>query len=272
MPRRRGVPDASAPAGRHRRLEPQDGGDRRGGAVQRPVEPAERDERRADGALRVDDELAEVEAARRRAAAASDQNTTTLAAVTSSRLQQRPLAQARGVVLKLVQPRAPGDEAFDGPADQPEQPQLFARRRIDGEAVGVVGVALGAAHFVGVAIAPDRALAQQPVRRQPRAARARAAPTTRSANEHDAAARPPIIPTSPPAMKSIEIDSGGPVMPEIEVARDGDLVLAARNAGARSDSTRDSAALTLVRRRTSRRDPAKTSRLRTIFAARSASR
>ena len=47
---------------------------------------------------------------------------------------------------------------------------------------------------------------------------------------------------------------------------------AARNAGARSASTRDSVALTLVRRRTSRREPAKTSRLRTIFAARSASR
>ena len=44
-------PDASAPARRHRRLEPQHGGDRRRRAVERPVQPAERDHRRADGAL-----------------------------------------------------------------------------------------------------------------------------------------------------------------------------------------------------------------------------
>ena len=42
-------------------------------------------------------------------------------------------------------------------------------------------------------------------------------------------------------------------------------MFAARSAGARSESTRDNVALTLVRRRTSRRDPANTSRLRTIF-------
>ena len=53
-------------------------------------------------------------------------------------------------------------------SDQAEQPQLLAGRRVDGEPVGIVGDALRAAHLVGVAIEPDRALAQQPMRRQPR--------------------------------------------------------------------------------------------------------
>ncbi len=66
--------------------------------------------------------------------------------------------------------RAAGDEAIDRPADQTEQPQLLAGGRIDREPIRVVGVALRAAHFVGVAVAPDPALAQQPVRRQPGAA------------------------------------------------------------------------------------------------------
>ena len=58
MPRARSrARTASAPAGRHRRLEPQHRGDRRRRAVERPVEPAEGDHRRADGALRVDDDL-----------------------------------------------------------------------------------------------------------------------------------------------------------------------------------------------------------------------
>ena len=94
---------------------------------------------------------------------------------------------------------------------------------IHGEAVGIVGVALRAADFVGVAIAPDAALAKQPVRRQPRAAEQRAAPTTHMPRGRPLTASPPINSTRPPAMKSIEIDSGGPVMPEVEVTRDGQV-------------------------------------------------
>ena len=89
---------------------------------------------------------------------------------TRSRLQQqRPLAQPRRLVLQLVQPRAPGDEPIDRPAGQAEQPQLLAGRRIDRQPIRIVGVALRAADLVGVAVVPDRALAQQPVRRQPAA-------------------------------------------------------------------------------------------------------
>ena len=145
-------------------------------------------------------------------------------ATTSSRLQSTGRSRSRvASYCSSCRRRAARDEAVDRPAGEAEQPQLLAGRRIDGEPVGVVGVALRAAHLVGVAVAPDRALAQQPVRGQPGAARARAAPTTRSRRARRRDARPPIISTSPPAMKSIEIDSGGPGHAEVEVARDGEV-------------------------------------------------
>ena len=72
------------------------------------------------------------------------------------------------------------DEAVDRPAGQAEQPQLLGRRRIDGEPVGVVGVALRARaprRCCGRARPRSRAAASaSPARRR----RARAAPTTRS--------------------------------------------------------------------------------------------
>ena len=78
-----------------------------------------------------------------------------------------------------MQASASGDETVDRPAGEAEQPQLLAGGRVHRQPVGVVGVPLRAAHFLGVAVAPDRALAQKPVRRQPRA------------REHDR--RPPRI-------------------------------------------------------------------------------
>ena len=73
---------------------------------------------------------------------------------------ERPLAEARRVVLELVQPRAPGHEPIDGPPHQPEEPQFLARRRIDGQPIGVVGIALCAAHLVRVAVPARRALSR----------------------------------------------------------------------------------------------------------------
>jgi len=81
--------------------------------------------------------------------------------------------------LQIVQARAAGPETLDRPCREAEQAQLLARRRVHGQAVGVLGVALRAAHLVRVAVAPDRALAQQPVRGQP------------GAREHDR--RPPRV-------------------------------------------------------------------------------
>ncbi len=66
-----------------------------------------------------------------------------------------------------MQANAPGDEPVKRPAGDTEKPQLLARRWIHGQAVGVVSIALRAAHFFGVAIAPYGALAKKPVRPQP---------------------------------------------------------------------------------------------------------
>jgi hypothetical protein len=68
-----------------------------------------------------------------------------------------------------VQRGAPADEAFDRPVDETEEPQLLARGRIDGQAIQIVGIALGAADGVSVTVKPDRALAQKVVGRQPAA-------------------------------------------------------------------------------------------------------
>ena len=133
------------------------------------------------------------------AAAPSDQNTTTLAREHQQQApDHRPLAQPRGLPAQLEQAPAARAEALDDPAGQPEEPQLLGGRRVDREPVGVVRVALRLAHFLGVAVAPDGALAQQPVRGEPGAGEQAAAPTTRSRR-----ARPPRRdrPPSPPARR-----------------------------------------------------------------------
>jgi hypothetical protein len=65
-----------------------------------------------------------------------------------------------------------------------EQAQLLARRWIDGEPVGVVGVPLRSADFGILAVAPDAALAQQPMRGQPGAGQQQRSPP-RVAQEDD---------------------------------------------------------------------------------------
>ena len=82
----------------------------------------------------------------------------------------RPLAETRRLVLQVVQPLSAIEEAIEHPVGEAEQTKLFAGRRIHGEPECILGVALRGADDVGVAIAPDRALAQQPVRNDPRAA------------------------------------------------------------------------------------------------------
>ena len=197
-----------------RRLEPQHGGHRRGGAVERPVEPAEGDHagaRPRPGRTRPPAPRSSRPSA---AASASDQNTTTLAADDEQQApDHRPLAQPGGLVLQLVQPPAAGGEAVDRPAGQAEQPQLLGRRRVDGQPVGVVGVALGRAHLVGVAVAPDRRSRAAASGWPARPRRAASGAHQAKPNSTTAEARPPSSSTRPPAMKSIEIDSGGPVMP-----------------------------------------------------------
>lgn len=64
---------------------------------------------------------------------------------------------------------APGDETVERPTGKAEQTQFLTCRRIDCQPVSILGVPLRAAHFIGIAIAPDRAFAQKPMRGQPRA-------------------------------------------------------------------------------------------------------
>src|SRR5262249_60356714 len=51
----------------------------------------------------------------------------------------RTLAQPRGLPAKLEEAAPARAEALDNPAGQPEQPQFFGGRRVDGEAVGIIG-------------------------------------------------------------------------------------------------------------------------------------
>ena len=150
-----------------------------------PVQPAEGDQRGADGGLRVDDDRAEPGPNRRPRRSARDQNTSDVGDEHDGEAgQHRALAQPGRLVLELVQAGAAGDEAVDRPADQAEHAQLLGRRRVDREPVGVVGVALRGPHLVGVAVPPDGALLQQPVRRQP-AARQHDRRPPRQAEQHD---------------------------------------------------------------------------------------
>ena len=169
---------------RHRRLESQHRLDRSRCAVEHPVESAERDHRCADRALREHDDLAEIELSVQDVLAERPEDDDVRGDDEQQAQRDRPFAQARGVVLQLVQARASRDEAIDDPVGEAEQPELLAGRGVNGQAVGVVGVALRAADFVGVAIAPDAALAQQPVRGQPRAAEQQRRPP-RVRGEHD---------------------------------------------------------------------------------------
>ena len=134
----------------------------------------------------------------------------------------RTLAQPRGCVLKLVQAGAPGDEAVDRPAGEAEQPQLLAGGRVHRQPVGVVGVALRAAHLLGVAVAPDRALAQQPVRRQPRAREHDRRPPRVSGEDHGG--RDAADHLDHAARDEIHGDRQRRAgHPEVEVARDGEV-------------------------------------------------
>ena len=82
-----------------------------------------------------------------------------------------------------MQPRSSSGKPFDHPAGEAEQTQFLARGRIDGQPVRIVGIPLGAADFLGVAVAPDGALAQQPMRGEPPAGEHQRRPP-REAKQH----------------------------------------------------------------------------------------
>ena len=148
----------------------QDGRHRRRRAVERPIESPECDHRRAHRALSKHHELPEAQAPVAGRIRERPEHGDVGADDKQHAPQHRLLAQPCRVVLQRVQPRAASHETIDRPGREAEETQLLRRRRIDREPERVVGVALRGTHFVGVAIAPDRALAQQPMRGQPGAA------------------------------------------------------------------------------------------------------
>ena len=152
----------------HRLLQPADGGDRRGRTVERPVEPTEGDRADADGGLQRDDRRSQVEAAVGGLGAERPERGDVGHRHDEQAHGDRPLAQPRRLVLQVVEPAPVGAEAVDDPVGEPEQPDLLGRRGVDGQAVRVLGVALGVLDLWRVAVAPDGALAQQPVGGRPR--------------------------------------------------------------------------------------------------------
>ena len=153
----------------HGRLQPQHGRGRRRGAVERPRQAAEGDHAGAHRGAREGHQPAERELAVSRGGAQRPEHDDVGGDHQEQAAGQGPLAQPRRLVLEVGQEQAARLEPLDGPAGQSEQSQLLGGGRVDGEAVSVVGVALGLAHLLGIAVAPDAALAQQPVGAEPRA-------------------------------------------------------------------------------------------------------
>ena len=121
------------------------------------------------------------------AAFASEAKTATLAPITSSTLQTSGRSRRRVASYwsSCRRVRLPMNRSIVQ-STRPNRRSSFGGRRIDGEAVGVVGVALRGAHLLGVPVLPDRALAQQPVRRQPGAGQDERSPPAIAGQDHGA--------------------------------------------------------------------------------------
>ena len=172
------------PARPHGRLEPGDRGNRCRRAVERPVEAAEGDHGRADRCLGVHHQRAQAQVVAERGRREHPQDEAVGREHDHQAGDHRAFPHPRGLVLEPVQAPAAGDEAVEYPVGQAENPQFLRRRRVDGEPVGVLRVALRLPDLLGVAVLPDRALAQQPVRREPRAGQHRRRPPGEAKQHH----------------------------------------------------------------------------------------
>jgi hypothetical protein len=161
--RSRPRPGVSAPARADRGLEPLERHHRCAGAVEHPAEPTERERRHTDRGLHVHHHPTGRQVTVDRSPGDQPEHEQVHRRDDREAAGHRLFAEPRGLELQVVQGRARRHEPVDHPSRQAEQPELLARRRVDGEAVRVLGVSLGAADVVGVAIAPHAALAEQPV-------------------------------------------------------------------------------------------------------------
>ncbi len=153
--------------GRHRRLQRPDRDDRSRGTVEGPAEPTERDRAGPERGSGVGHDGLEVELSVVPLLGEQPEEEGVRRQHDHEGAAERALAEASGVVLQLVEAEPVAGEPLEQPRGQPEEPDLLGGRRLGREGVGVVGVAAGGLDLVGVAVAPDAALAEQPVRGTP---------------------------------------------------------------------------------------------------------
>ena len=154
-------------AGLHGSFEAEDGGNRGGRTVEGPVQPPERNETRPNHGLCIHGHLAHPDTPGKCSVSDRPEDHE----VRDDNDQHAPnhglLPQPRGLVLELEEAGAAYEKTIEGPVGQAEKTHLLGGRRIDRQAVDVVRLSLSLANLVGVAVPPDTALAQQPVRGQP---------------------------------------------------------------------------------------------------------
>ena len=170
--------------GTHGRFQAQHGGHRGCGPIERPTESAKGDHRYPDRALHVNHGFSQGDAAVGNVARQQPEDDHVGRDHQEQAPNHRALSHTGSGILQLVQSGAPGDKAINRPGGEAEQPQLLARRRIDGQPVGVVGIPLRSAHFRILAVAPNAALPQQPMSGQPGAGQQQRSPP-RVAQEDD---------------------------------------------------------------------------------------
>src|SRR6516162_1944772 len=171
----------------HGWLESQHSSDRSSGPVERPTESAERNHRNADGALHVHHSGPQSDSPVCGAACQRPKNRDIRADYQKQAPDQWPLAQSCGSVLKLVQTSPSRNETLHCPGGESKQPQFLARGWIHGKPISVVGITLRATHLFGVAVAPDSAFTQKPMRGRPRAREQDRHPPRISGKDHGTA-------------------------------------------------------------------------------------
>ena len=113
-------------------------------------------------------------------------------------------------------------KSVDHPVGETEQAELLGGRRIGGEPIRVVRVALRGAHLVRITVAPDRAFTQQPVRGEPRATEQKGRPPR--VGEEQCGAREPADHHDQTAGDEIHGDGKRRAgHAEVEVARHGEF-------------------------------------------------
>ena len=221
-----GIRWVATPASGHlRRAGAAVGCRRRGRAVKCPAQPAERDGADADGGLQVRRCGAQTDAARPKPRRRAPRRRCCWRRARRP-ARRPPSAPAAGSPRTAAGTAgsAPIREPVDHPVGEPEQPQLLGRRRVGGEAVGIVRVPLGRRAPLGVAVAPDPALPQQPVGRAPGEQQDQRRPPREARPARGPTRTPVTSSTRPPAMKSMATTSGGPLSSRVEVARHREVV------------------------------------------------